>query len=144
MYACRSVRKRAGFDINSITPVDMVPRSYVPAFFGHAKEDTFVRPHHSERLHGAYAGDKEIMLFDHCDHNSPRPLDFYAASASFLARALHVDFDMQMLPSMMSDTSMLMPNETGAHPTLLCQLRAGADSSACDFYTIQLAAHCGS
>ena len=122
----------------------MVPRSYVPAFFGHAKEDTFVRPHHSERLHSAYAGDKEIMLFDHCDHNSPRPLDFYAASASFLARALHVDFDMQMLPSMMSDTSMLMPNETGAHPTLLCQLRAGADSSACDFYTIQLAAHCGS
>lgn len=97
----------------------MVPRAYVPAFFGHAKEDTFVRPHHSERLHSAYAGDKEIMLFDNCDHNSPRPLDFYAASASFLARALHVYFDMQMLPSMMSETSMLMPNEAGEtlHPS---------------------------
>lgn len=117
---CRSVKKRAGFDINNIAPVEMVPRSYVPAFFGHAKQDTFVRPHHSERLHSAYAGDKEIMLFDNCDHNSPRPLDFYAASANFLARALQVEFDMQMLPSMMSDTSMLMPNETGAVFQLAC------------------------
>lgn len=122
--------------------MEMVPRSYVPAFFGHAKEDTFVRPHHSELLHSAYAGDKEIMLFDNCDHNSPRPSDFYAASASFLARALHVDFNMQMLPSMMSDTSMLMPNETGAQPLLNCQPYTGEDAAFFRVHMRKLAFHC--
>jgi len=44
-----------------VSPIDHVPRSFIPALFGHAKSDTFVRIHHSELLHAAYAGDKNFI-----------------------------------------------------------------------------------
>ena len=53
-----------------------------PDCAGHAKEDTFVNKHHSERLFAAHAGDKNFITFDG-DHNSgtymqgalPRPMN---------------------------------------------------------------------
>lgn len=44
----RAVKKRAGFDINTVSPIDVVGSSYIPALFGHAEGDTFVRMHHSQ------------------------------------------------------------------------------------------------
>eukprot|EP00892_Ulva_mutabilis_P009090 jgi/Ulvmu1/6553/UM003_0187.1 len=114
----RSVKKRAGFDINTISPVDSAPRAHAPAFFGHASSDTFVQPHHSARLFEAYSGDKERMVFEQCDHNSPRPIEYYNSAAGFLSRALRVPFEASMLQSVMSETSMLLPGiEMGqTHP----------------------------
>lgn len=120
--ACRrrSVKKRAGFDINEIAPLDAAPQAHVPVFFGHASGDTFVRPHHSERLFEAYSGDKERMVFEHCDHNSPRPIEYYNAAAGFLSRALRVPFEAAMLQSVMSEASMQLPGiEMGAPLPLL-------------------------
>ena len=120
--ACRrrSVKKRAGFDINEIAPLDAAPQAHVPAFFGHASGDTFVRPHHSERLFEAYSGDKERMVFEHCDHNSPRPIEYYNAAAGFLSRALRVPFEAAMLQSVLSEASMQLPGiEMGALLPLL-------------------------
>lgn len=115
--SCRSVKKRAGFDINSICPVDAAPRAHVPAFFGHAAGDTFVRPHHSERLYDAYSGDKERMVLENCDHNSPRPMEYYNAAAGFLSRALRVPFEASMLQTVMSEASLMLPGiEMGALP----------------------------
>lgn len=39
----------------------MVGQSFIPALFGHATEDTFILMHHSEALHAAYAGDKNLI-----------------------------------------------------------------------------------
>lgn len=115
----RSVKKRAGFDINGICPLDAAPRAHVPAFFGHAASDTFVRPHHTDRLFEAYSGDKEHMVFENCDHNSPRPMEYYNSAAGFLSRALRVPFEAAMLQSVMSEASMLLPGiEMGAPTTL--------------------------
>lgn len=87
----------------------------MPAFFGHAADDNFVQPLHSERLFEAYSGDKERMVFEQCDHNSPRPMEYYNAAAGFLSRALRVPFEASMLQSVMSETSMLLPGiEMGA------------------------------
>lgn len=44
----RAVKKRAGFDISDVAPIDVVGSSYIPALFGHAIDDTFVRIHHSQ------------------------------------------------------------------------------------------------
>jgi hypothetical protein len=43
----KSVRKKAGFDINSVAPIDLVPSSVIPAVFGHGTEDSFISLYHS-------------------------------------------------------------------------------------------------
>jgi hypothetical protein len=42
-----SVKKKAGFDINDVAPIDLVSTSAVPAVFGHGKQDTFINISHS-------------------------------------------------------------------------------------------------
>ena len=54
---------------------------------GHADGDTFVNKRHSERLHAAYAGDKNLIMFDG-DHNSVRPQFFYSSALIFLHNVL--------------------------------------------------------
>lgn len=44
----------------------MVPHSFIPALFGHATNDTFIKIAHSERLHAAYAGDKNLIRYVDC------------------------------------------------------------------------------
>lgn len=44
-----------------VSPIDHVPRCFIPALFGHAEGDTFVRMRHSELLLAAYAGDKNLI-----------------------------------------------------------------------------------
>lgn len=78
----RSVRKRAGFDISTIAPVDIVNQSFVPVLFGHADGDTFVKKAHSERLMERYAGDKNLISFPG-DHNSRRTQFFYSSITIF-------------------------------------------------------------
>jgi hypothetical protein len=65
----RSVRRRAGFSVDAVAPLDAVGKCFIPAQFGHALDDTFVARHHSERLFQAYAGDKNLVTFEG-DHNS--------------------------------------------------------------------------
>ena len=54
---------------------------------GHAEKDTFIPVAHTRRLHAAYAGDKELMVFDG-DHNTLRPQAFYSSVLMFLHSAL--------------------------------------------------------
>lgn len=84
------MKKKAGFDIHDIAPLDTAPHAFCPALFGHARDDTFVGCHHTEALHAAYGGDKELHVFADCDHNSPRPRTWYFAACSFLLRALRL------------------------------------------------------
>ncbi|KAK9805218.1 hypothetical protein WJX72_006872 [[Myrmecia] bisecta] len=83
----RSVRKRAHFNIDHVAPLDAVPQSFSPALFGHAEGDTFIHKHHSERLHKAYAGDKNLITFEG-DHNSMRPQFFYNSVLIFMHNVL--------------------------------------------------------
>ncbi|CAK0787805.1 hypothetical protein CVIRNUC_011027 [Coccomyxa viridis] len=86
----RSVRKRANFNVDDVSPLDVVPGSFIPALFGHAEQDTFVSKAHSERLHKAYAGDKNLITFEG-DHNSHRPQFFYSSVLIFLSTVLQLD-----------------------------------------------------
>lgn len=85
----RAVKKRAGFDICTVSPIDSVSASYIPALFGHAEGDTFVRMHHSQSLHAAYAGDKNLIAFSG-DHNAARPQFFYDSVSIFLHTVMDV------------------------------------------------------
>jgi hypothetical protein len=113
------VKKRAGFDIYDISPIDYAPRAFIPALFGHARGDTFVKAHHTQRLHEAYAGDKELMLFDDCNHNSTRPTAFYETARRFLSHALHLPRDtLPGVQAMIQAANEMMPeSDVGAQRT---------------------------
>lgn len=83
-----SIKSRAKFDINALDVLKTAPSSFCPALFAHGNEDTFIGPHHSERLHEAYAGDKNLIMFDG-DHNSPRPAFFFDSTIIFFMNTLH-------------------------------------------------------
>ena len=59
---------------------------------GHADHDSFVAKAHSEKLHAAYAGDKNLITFEG-DHNSHRPAFFYNSVLFFLKAVLQLDND---------------------------------------------------
>eukprot|EP00249_Psilotum_nudum_P010549 c22609_g1_i2 orf=465-1910(-) len=84
----RIIQKRAHFDIMDLNVVQVATKSFIPALFGHATEDSFIQPHHSDRIHAAYVGDKNIIKFEG-DHNSPRPRFYYDSVAIFFHNVLH-------------------------------------------------------
>jgi hypothetical protein len=61
--------------------------SFVPVLFGHALDDDFIRPHHSDRIYEAYVGDKNIIKFPG-DHNSPRPPFYFDSINIFFHNVL--------------------------------------------------------
>ena len=87
----RSVRKRAGFSIDDVSPCDVMAETFVPTLFGHGKEDTFIGLHHSEKLFLAHGADSKNFVAFEGDHNSPRPEYWYENGLAFLLSALQVD-----------------------------------------------------
>jgi len=85
----RSVRRRANFDPQDVSPIGNCDKSFIPALFAHGEKDNFIKPHHSEQLHTAYAGDKNLILFDG-NHNSQRPDFFFNSAVIFLRQTLMV------------------------------------------------------
>mmetsp|Transcript_104656 Transcript_104656/g.302862 ORF Transcript_104656/g.302862 Transcript_104656/m.302862 type:complete len:456 (+) Transcript_104656:138-1505(+) len=85
----RSVRRRANFDPREVNPLANCDKSFIPALFAHGEKDNFIKPSHSEQLHNAYMGDKNLVIFDG-DHNSPRPEFLFGSAVIFLRQTLGV------------------------------------------------------
>ncbi|WJX27953.1 hypothetical protein P8452_16726 [Trifolium repens] len=65
----------------------VAPKTFIPVLFGHASDDKFIQPHHSDLISESYAGDKNIIKFDG-DHNSSRPQYFYDSVSIFFYNVL--------------------------------------------------------
>ena len=53
------------FSLSSLDPLGKhVDKAFIPAFFIAAKGDDFIKPHHTEKLHKAYAGEKKLMIVE--------------------------------------------------------------------------------
>jgi pimeloyl-ACP methyl ester carboxylesterase len=85
-----TIKNKARFDINDITPVTHADKSFIPALFVAAKGDTFIHPSHARKLYESYAGDKNLVLVDG-DHNSARPKFFMDSVAIFFYNTLQCD-----------------------------------------------------
>uniref|UniRef100_A0A7S4Q9J4 Serine aminopeptidase S33 domain-containing protein n=1 Tax=Alexandrium monilatum TaxID=311494 RepID=A0A7S4Q9J4_9DINO len=85
----RSVRRRAKFDPKDVSPIANCGKCFIPALFAHGSRDAFIKPHHSEQLHEAYAGDKNLIIFDG-EHCSERPDFFFDSAVIFLRQTLAV------------------------------------------------------
>ncbi|CAH9086136.1 unnamed protein product [Cuscuta europaea] len=86
-YMRRIIQKRAKFDIMNLDCLRVAPKTFIPALFGHAKDDKFIPPHHSDHIFKSYAGDKNIIKFDG-DHNSSRPQFYYDSVSIFFYNVL--------------------------------------------------------
>ncbi|ERN19061.1 hypothetical protein AMTRI_Chr10g8190 [Amborella trichopoda] len=87
-YMRRVIQKKANFDIMDLNSLQVAPKTFIPALFGHATEDLFIQPHHSDLIFKSYAGDKNIIKFEG-DHNSPRPQFYYDSVSIFFYNILH-------------------------------------------------------
>lgn len=50
----RAILKKAKFDIVELNTIKVAKSSFVPVLFGHAGDDDFIQPHHSDRIFEAY------------------------------------------------------------------------------------------
>ncbi|XP_031098083.1 uncharacterized protein LOC116002163 isoform X1 [Ipomoea triloba] len=83
----RSVLKKAKFDIMELDTIKVARRCFVPLLLGHAVDDDFIQPHHSDRIFDAYMGEKNIIKFDG-DHNSQRPQFYFDSISIFFNNVL--------------------------------------------------------
>ncbi|KAL2459198.1 alpha/beta-hydrolase superfamily protein [Forsythia ovata] len=86
-YMRRAILKKAKFDITDLNTIKVAKCSFVPVLFGHAVDDDFIQPHHSDRVFDAYVGDKNIIKFEG-DHNSPRPQFYFDSISIFFNNVL--------------------------------------------------------
>ncbi|XVF75129.1 hypothetical protein PTKIN_Ptkin13bG0162800 [Pterospermum kingtungense] len=86
-YMRHVIQKKAKFDIMGLNCLKAAPKTFIPALFGHASEDKFIQPHHSDLIFKSYAGDKNIIKFDG-DHNSSRPQFYYDSVSIFFYNVL--------------------------------------------------------
>uniref|UniRef100_A0A7C9CVH6 Serine aminopeptidase S33 domain-containing protein n=1 Tax=Opuntia streptacantha TaxID=393608 RepID=A0A7C9CVH6_OPUST len=86
-YMRKAILKKAKFDIMDLNTIKVAKSCFVPVLFGHAIDDDFIRPHHSERIFEVYMGDKNIIKFEG-DHNSPRPQFYFDSISIFFKNVL--------------------------------------------------------
>ncbi|KAI5654248.1 hypothetical protein M9H77_31435 [Catharanthus roseus] len=91
-YMRRAVQKKAKFDIMELNTIKVAKCCFVPVLFGHAIDDDFILPHHSDRICDAYVGDKNIIKFEG-DHNSPRPQFYFDSISIFFNNVLQPPMD---------------------------------------------------
>ncbi|KAL2506740.1 alpha/beta-Hydrolases superfamily protein [Abeliophyllum distichum] len=85
-YLRRAILKKANFDIRNLNTIKVAKSWFVPVLIGHAVDDDFIQPRHSDLIFDAYMGDKNIIKFEG-DHNSPRP-QFYFDSITIFSTKL--------------------------------------------------------
>ncbi|GLT81482.1 hypothetical protein SLA2020_528650 [Shorea laevis] len=86
-YMRKAIQKKAKFDIMDLNTLKLAKSCFVPVLFGHAIDDDFIRPHHSDKIFEAYVGDKNIIKFEG-DHNSPRPQFYFDSLNIFFHNVL--------------------------------------------------------
>jgi len=57
----RSIKSKAGFDLEKLSPIDHMKECFIPALFATGINDDFIEPHHTSELHEVYAGDKNLI-----------------------------------------------------------------------------------
>ncbi|XP_057757520.1 uncharacterized protein LOC130976626 [Arachis stenosperma] len=86
-YMQKTIQKKAKFDITDLNTIKAAQSCFVPALLGHAIDDDFIQPHHSDRILEAYMGDKNLIKFEG-DHNSPRPQFYFDSINIFFNNVL--------------------------------------------------------
>ena len=82
-----TIKEKADFNLDDVEPINYAEKCFIPAFFCHSKQDTFVNIHHCKDLYNLYAGDKNIVYVKG-NHNSERSIHFKESVVQFFYKAL--------------------------------------------------------
>lgn len=70
MFIKSTIKDKAKFDLDKLNPLENhVKKAFIPALFLAAKDDSFIEPKHTKKLHDSYAGDKNLIMVEG-DHNT--------------------------------------------------------------------------
>ncbi|XP_052203200.1 uncharacterized protein LOC127808674 [Diospyros lotus] len=132
-YMRRVIQKKAKFDIMDLNCLQVAPKTFIPALFGHANDDKFVQSRHSDLIFKSYAGDKNIIKFDG-DHNSSRPQFYYESVSIFFYNILRPP---QLSSSYSSNTEKYhdlgdLKVDAGVDENLLYEIIAGLQTVGTD------------
>jgi len=86
----KTIKKKAGFNINDLEPIDHVNKCFIPAMFICANGDMLISPSHTHDLYAKYAGDKSLSIVEG-DHNSARPQYVLDSIAIFFYNTLQCE-----------------------------------------------------
>ena len=90
-----TVKDKGEFNIDDIEPVEYAKKCYVPSFFCHGRDDTFVGVHHCNDLYSIYPGEKYKLLVEG-DHNSLRPDELNEKASEFFYNALKCKYHREL------------------------------------------------
>ncbi|KAE9455319.1 hypothetical protein C3L33_12781, partial [Rhododendron williamsianum] len=62
-YMRRAILKKAKFDISELNTIKVAKSCFVPVLLGHAVDDDFIQPHHSDRIFDVYV---EALCYINC------------------------------------------------------------------------------
>ena len=77
-----TIKEKINVDIFELNPAQCVINIHIPAFFICAKDDNFVRKHHTEDLFRLYKGSKKFASVTG-GHNGDRPFDVMIEIVNF-------------------------------------------------------------
>ena len=86
----KSVKNKANFNIDNLSPIDLIGKIKVPALFIVGNSDTLVQPIHGITLYSLYTGKKSLLQIPG-DHNSDRPIYVLSRIYNFVCGVLEVD-----------------------------------------------------
>lgn len=105
-----AVQSRADFDMDTLCPIERAPKAAAPVLFAVASDDTFVMPHHTDKLCSAWGGHDRTIMQVAGNHNTLRPAWFIEVAAGFLeGRLARADSNKAALP----DTSSIAVRKLG-------------------------------
>ncbi|XP_011009029.1 PREDICTED: uncharacterized protein LOC105114237 isoform X1 [Populus euphratica] len=136
-YMRKSIQKKAKFDIMDLNTIKVAKSCFVPVLFGHAIDDDFICPYHSDRIFEAYVGDKNIIKFEG-DHNSPRPQFYFDSLNIFFHNVLQPPEDevggayFEMVHDYFGKDSWSSLHEVGCDPELPVVSEVPSSSSTAD------------
>lgn len=120
------VRRKAGFDIEEVSPLAHIDKCFVPLYFMHGDKDDFIIPEHSKKLRQECHSEAGLLNISGGTHNSRRPLEHKARATLFLVRAMRWE---KRLPRGVTEQNIVeLAGRAGAAatpPAAAC--RAGAD-----------------
>lgn len=79
----KSVKKRAGVDLDTLRPIDLVSSCYIPAALVTGESDQYVPARHSEELSKKYGGPAMVMRVEG-EHYAERSEQVYRDALDFL------------------------------------------------------------
>lgn len=77
------VEEKAGFDFNTVSPINVVPNRKTPIIFAQATDDKLIPFEHCEQLYEAYGGSEKRLIKLTGGHNGRRPLEFIRDGVKF-------------------------------------------------------------